>query len=80
MDGGPRSQELLSLCPHLHFKPLGLEDGEGQWVSEERAYSDFPLEKEKKIHLQRAGVLRGACQDYAQYLGVSCLPMSLRSQ
>lgn len=48
MDGGPISQELLPLCSDLHFKPLGLEDGEGQWVSEERVYSDFPLEKEQQ--------------------------------
>lgn len=48
MDGGPISQELLPLCPDLHFKPLGLEDEEGQWVSEEKAYSDFPLEKEQQ--------------------------------
>lgn len=46
-DGVPISQEL-PLCLALNFKPLRLENGEGQWVSEERVYSDFPLEKEQK--------------------------------
>lgn len=46
-NGGLTSQEL-PLCPALNFKALRLENGEGQWVSEERVYSDFPLEKKQK--------------------------------
>lgn len=50
-DGGPVAQEC-PLHPALNFKPLGLGNGESQWVSEERAYSDFPLEKKKnKNHI-----------------------------
>ena len=47
MDGGPISQEL-PLCPALNVKPSGLENGEDQWVSEDTACFDFPLEKNKK--------------------------------
>lgn len=48
--GGPIAQEL-PLHPALNFKPLGLGNGESQWVSEERAYSDFPLEKKNKKYV-----------------------------
>lgn len=34
----------------------------------------------KKNCIHRAGVLHRTCRDCAQYLGVWCLPMSLRSQ
>lgn len=68
MDGGPISQGL-PLCPALNVKPSGLENGEDQWVSEDTACFDFPLEKTKKYIC--AGLVSSTEHvRTAQYLGV----------
>lgn len=59
---------------------LRMERVSGSQKRESILTSLWKKNNNKKMHLQRAGVLRGAWQDCAQYLGVLCLPMSLRSQ